>query len=127
MTAEVVSERRGPPSRGSSGGDNVICIDKEREKIFFSSSNDWRSLQPASALSRAAASSLWVANQSPNGRHISPIAKGCFFPNFFRSHVHTRAKQFRDIFGGINSLKLRSGFINICNSILVVTVRVHTL
>lgn len=54
--------------------------------MFFSSSNDWCSLPPASALSRAAASSLWVANQSPNGR-IWPVAKGCFVANFLRSHV----------------------------------------
>lgn len=55
-----------------------------------------------------------------------PLLKDAFFLTF-SGLTYTRAKQFRDIFGGINSLKLRSGFINICNSILVVTVRVHTL
>lgn len=53
--------------------DNALCIDKETEKISFSFSNG--SSQPSWAT--RSSSFPRVANQSPNGRHIAHIAKGC--------------------------------------------------
>lgn len=61
--------------------------------MFFSFSNDSLPLQPATVLGHALVFLLWVADQSPNGRHITPIAKGCSPFCFLQSKVHAKLHQ----------------------------------